>query len=141
MKIPSLPKDEYDKHLQKEKTHFNKDLYRENLTLNSSLALDYVLNYFKNNIVKKQTGLSFFQNVVERVNKKGNFNIKTEVFGFSFARRFVDRNFGCNYDIKNPLDKSLIDLIIKLDEEYTITHNLKPESIFLIMNKNSNFIT
>jgi len=43
----SLTKEEYDKHLQKEKTHFQEDLYRENLTLNNSSALDYVLNHFK----------------------------------------------------------------------------------------------
>jgi len=67
---------------------------------------------------------------------KENFNIIVEVFGYSFARRFVNKRFGCNYNMKDPVDKAIIDLIIKLDEEYTITHNLKPENVFLIMNKN-----
>jgi len=67
---------------------------------------------------------------------KENFNITTEVFGTSFARRFFNKRFGCNYDLENPVDKAIIDLIIKLDEEYTVTHNLKPENVFLIMDKN-----
>jgi len=66
---------------------------------------------------------------------KENFNITTQVFGLSFARRFFGLRFGCNYDITNPCDKAIIDLVIKLDEEYTITHKLKPEQIFLIMDK------
>ena len=66
---------------------------------------------------------------------KENFKIITQVFGFSFARRFVDTRFGCNYDIQDERDKTIIDLVIKLDEVYTKANNLKPESVFLIMNK------
>jgi len=69
------------------------------------------------------------QDVAKVLKKK--FRVKEEVQGFSFARRFFDQRFGGNYDLNNPYDKSLIDLIIRLDEECSLTHNLKPENIFL----------
>ena len=67
---------------------------------------------------------------------KENFTIVTEVFGYAFARRFFNRRFGCNYDLRKPSDKAIIDLVIRLDEQLKITHNLKPENVFLIMKKN-----
>jgi len=67
---------------------------------------------------------------------KENFNITTEVFGYAFARRFFGKKFGGNYNLKNPEDKTIIDLVIKLDEVCTRAYNLKPEHMFLIMNKN-----
>jgi len=308
-----LTSDEYEQHLLREKTHFNKDMYRPNLSEKTSQALEYILDYFKNIRIKKQTGLTKAEHILELVEKKGksksqikilslgsgpggweislssrfqikfqmdcidinekllalgqkkakslglnltfiqqdinklelskdeydlvlahaslhhminhehivqevkkslkfdgnfivhepiprngllmweetkrvandlwsiipakykydcvdrkhkekflthlpeidhsesgfecirsqdlypilkeNFHITTQVYGFSFARRFFDARFGCNYDISNPIDKAIIDLVIKLDEEYTITHKLKPEQIFLIMDK------
>jgi len=67
---------------------------------------------------------------------KENFIIEIEVFGFSFARRFFGRRFGCNYDMKNRVHKAIVDLVIKLDESYIIIDKLKPEQIFLILKKN-----
>jgi len=67
---------------------------------------------------------------------KENFITEIEVFGFSFARRFFGKRFGCNYDIKNPTHKAIVDLVIKLDESNTISNKLKPEQIFLILKKN-----
>jgi hypothetical protein len=67
---------------------------------------------------------------------KKNFKTKIEVPGFSFARRFVDIPFGENYDVENnPFDKAIIDTIVELDEKYTNSNKLKPESIFLILGK------
>jgi len=64
------------------------------------------------------------------------FKIKHEVQGFSFARRFVDHPFRRNYQPKdNPIDKAILDLIIKLDEVHTLSYNLKPEIIFLALKK------
>jgi len=67
---------------------------------------------------------------------KKTFKTKIEVPGFCFARRFFDTRFGGNYDVNNPTDKAIIDLIIKLDEQYSISHDLKPENIFLALEKN-----
>ena len=51
--------------------------------------------------------------------------------GFLFARRFVEDPFGYNYDTKNnPFDKAILNTIIRLDEEYTHSNNLKPEICF-----------
>lgn len=66
---------------------------------------------------------------------KNEFKTKFEVFGFSFARRFVDNEFGPNYDLKNPFDKAIIDTIVKLDEEYTEKYGLKPETVYLVLTK------
>jgi len=66
---------------------------------------------------------------------KNNFKTKIEVPGYCFARRFFTKRFGGNYDLKNPADKAIVDLIIKLDEQCAIIYNLKPENIFLILEK------
>ena len=66
---------------------------------------------------------------------KKEFKTKFEVPGFCFARRFVDNEFGPNYDMKNPFDKAIIDTIIKSDEEYALSHNLRPEVVFLALTK------
>jgi len=66
---------------------------------------------------------------------KQNFTVKIEVPGFSFARHFVDHPFQENYDIDNTEDKKIIDNIIKLDEEYTNSLKLKPESVFFVLKK------
>jgi len=67
---------------------------------------------------------------------KQNFVTKIEVPGFSFARRFADHPFEFNYDVENnPFDKAILDTIIALDEQYTISHKLRPESIFLVLTK------
>lgn len=65
---------------------------------------------------------------------KQNFRTEIEVPGFSFTRRFVDNTLGCNYDIKNnPFDQAVLDTIISLDEKYTKSYKLKPESVFLVL--------
>jgi len=66
---------------------------------------------------------------------KNNFKIKYEVAGFAFARRFFNKRFGCNYNLGNETDKAIIDLILKLDELYSKTMNLKPEHVFLMLEK------
>ena len=64
---------------------------------------------------------------------KKNFKTLIEVPGFAFARRFVDNPFAENYDVKDPIDRSTIDEVLKLDEEYSKKNNLKPESVFLVL--------
>jgi len=66
---------------------------------------------------------------------KEKFRVIFEVPGFSFARRFMDKRFGCNYDLNNPFDKAVLDIIIKLDETYSKLNNLKPESIVFVLKK------
>jgi ubiquinone/menaquinone biosynthesis C-methylase UbiE len=67
---------------------------------------------------------------------KKSFKVKLEVEGFCFARRFLDHEFGDNYDIyRNPFDKAIVETIIKLDEQYASRDNLKPESIFLVLER------
>jgi len=66
---------------------------------------------------------------------KNNFKIKFEVSGFAFARRFFNKRFGCNYNLANPEDKAIIDRIIRLDEQYSTSMNLRPEHIFLMLEK------
>jgi len=64
------------------------------------------------------------------------FKIKIEIPGFSFARRFVDVPLGKNYDLdNNPTDLETLDMILKKDEEYSEKYGLKPESIFLVLEK------
>jgi ubiquinone/menaquinone biosynthesis C-methylase UbiE len=67
---------------------------------------------------------------------KESFKTRLEVSGFAFARRFVDHPFRNNYDIENnPFDKAIVDTIIRLDEENVDRHQLKPESIFLVLER------
>jgi ubiquinone/menaquinone biosynthesis C-methylase UbiE len=66
---------------------------------------------------------------------KNLFKIKIEVPGFAFARRFFNKRFGCNYNLENETDKAIIDLILRLDEQYSKSLNLKPEHIFLVLEK------
>jgi hypothetical protein len=61
------------------------------------------------------------------------FRTRIEVPGFAFARRFVDNDFGPNYDLSRPEDRALIDLILELDQLYLERGLLKPESIFMVV--------
>ncbi len=40
------------------------------------------------------------------------FFTRIEVPRFTFARRFVDNDFGPNYDLSRPEDRALIDLTL-----------------------------
>lgn len=64
---------------------------------------------------------------------KKNFKTIIEVPGYAFARRFVDHPFAENYDAENPIDRAIIDEIIRLDEEYSKKNDLKPESVFFVL--------
>jgi len=67
---------------------------------------------------------------------KKSFKVKLEVEGYCFARRFFDSGFGDNYNIEsNPFDKAIVDTIIRLDEEYAVNLHLKPESVFLVLER------
>jgi SAM-dependent methyltransferase len=67
---------------------------------------------------------------------KNSFTTKIEVQGFSFARRFFDHPFGWNYDVAlNPFDRAVAEAILRLDEEHTAVSGLRPESIFLVLEK------
>jgi len=48
----------------------------------------------------------------------------------SIARRFFDSKFGPNYDLNKPLDRSIFDFIISLDQYYLQSGILKPETFF-----------
>jgi len=50
--------------------------------------------------------------------------------GFSIARRFFDTKFGPNYDLEQPLDRSIFEFIMQLDEYYLEQHLLRPETFF-----------
>lgn len=64
---------------------------------------------------------------------KKMFRTRIEVPGFAFARRFVDNDFGPNYDLSRPEDRALIDLILESDQLYLKQGLLKPESIFMVV--------
>jgi SAM-dependent methyltransferase len=64
---------------------------------------------------------------------KKMFRTRIEVPGFVFARRFVDNDFGPNYDLSRPEDRAVIDLIIEMDRLYLKQGLLKPESIFMVL--------
>ena len=49
---------------------------------------------------------------------------------FSLARRFFDTKFGPNYDLSRPLDRSMFQFVMELDEHYLDTEVLKPETFF-----------
>lgn len=48
----------------------------------------------------------------------------------SLVRRFFDTQFGPNYDLSKPLDRSIFECIIELDKYYLDNNILKPETFF-----------
>lgn len=48
----------------------------------------------------------------------------------SISRRFFDTKFGPNYNLKFPLDQSILNFIINLDSYYISSNYLKPETFF-----------
>lgn len=54
---------------------------------------------------------------------------------FSLSRRFFDTMYGPNYDLANPLDVSIMDMIWNLDVLYLDTEVLKPETFFGVYTK------
>ncbi len=66
---------------------------------------------------------------------KDTFRTKIEIFGYVFARRFLDNDFGPNYDLSRPEDRALINLILELDQVYLTQGLLKPESVFMVLEK------
>lgn len=66
-------------------------------------------------------------------------NNMTEVVfvpAMTMARRFFDTKFGPNFDLRRPLDKSIFDFIMQLDEYYLVQQTLKPETFFGCYRKN-----
>lgn len=57
---------------------------------------------------------------------------------FSIANRFIDRDFGHNYDIKNPLHKALLDMIWQLDDYMCRNKLLRPTQMMASMVKREN---
>ena len=49
---------------------------------------------------------------------------------FAFIRRFFDSKFGPNYNMKDPLDRSMFEFIKNLDQYYIENEILKPETFF-----------
>jgi len=67
---------------------------------------------------------------------KQNFKTKIEVPAYYFARRFFEDPFANNYDIiKNPFDKAVADTVIRMEDELAKSYNLKPECIFMVLEK------
>jgi ubiquinone/menaquinone biosynthesis C-methylase UbiE len=64
---------------------------------------------------------------------KSMFHTEIEVPALAFTRRFVDNQFGPNYDLQREEDRALVDLILDLDELYLEFGKLKPEAIFMVM--------
>jgi ubiquinone/menaquinone biosynthesis C-methylase UbiE len=54
---------------------------------------------------------------------------------FALTRRFFDTMYGPNYDLDNPLDRSILDMIWNLDVHYLTTGVLKPETFFGVYTK------
>ena len=64
------------------------------------------------------------------------FQVRAEVPGFAFARRFVDHPFDDNYDAEgNPFDKAILDTLLRLDEEFSARYQLRPEAVFLVLTR------
>ena len=55
--------------------------------------------------------------------------------GMSISRRFFDTKFGPNYNLKNPIDKSIMDFILNLDNYLLDQNILKPETFFGVYRK------
>lgn len=55
--------------------------------------------------------------------------------GLSFVRRFVDREFGPDYDLARVEDKLFIDLLLALDDHLVSEGSLNPEIIFYVLRK------
>ena len=54
---------------------------------------------------------------------------------FAFMRRFLDTQFGPNFDLTKELDMSIINYIIQLDDYYIKSGILKPETFFGVYRK------
>jgi SAM-dependent methyltransferase len=63
-------------------------------------------------------------------NLRKNLTEAAYVPALSIGRRFFDGIFGPNYDLGEPLDRSIFDLIMNLDEYYIQSGLLKPETFF-----------
>jgi SAM-dependent methyltransferase len=81
--------------------------------------------------------LDYSANSMECINSEGilpalekNLHEIHYVPGFSIARRFFDTKFGPNYDLDQPLDGSIFEFIMQLDEYYLEKRLLKPETFF-----------
>ncbi len=61
------------------------------------------------------------------------FRAEHRFHGLSLARRFVDRQFGPNYDLRLEGDKMFVDLLLATDHFLISRDVLKPEAIFYIL--------
>ncbi len=64
---------------------------------------------------------------------KKMFHVEIEIPGFTLMRRFVDSDFGPNYDMSNPEDAALVERLWELDEQYLTSGKLKPDAIFMVL--------
>ncbi len=64
---------------------------------------------------------------------KKMFHAEIEIPGFTLMRRFVDSDFGPNYDMSNPEDAALVERLWELDERYLVSGKLKPDGIFMVL--------
>ena len=60
---------------------------------------------------------------------------------FPIASKFVDRDFGHNYDLDNPLHKSMLNLITELDNYILKNKLLKPVQLIAAMQNRKNATT
>lgn len=56
--------------------------------------------------------------------------------GYGFTRRFVDLEFGKNYNLSKFLDKTILDVLIIFDKFLISTGIIKPENIFYVLKRN-----
>lgn len=62
---------EYQKHIENEKSHFNPNIYRQNLCEKSTPALEYFLKVFQKKL-KNKTGFTLGEHLINEVNKKND---------------------------------------------------------------------
>jgi SAM-dependent methyltransferase len=63
------------------------------------------------------------------------FQVKAEVPGHAFTRRFVDGAFGENYDLSREEDRLILDLLIEFDDVLTSRSMLRAESVFMVLGR------
>jgi len=93
--------------------------------------------YSEPKFVDKYENIDYSINTFECINSEAilpalqtHLNEVHFVPALAIARRFFDTKFGPNYDLSEPLSKSIFDFIMNLDKYYIDSGLLKPETFF-----------
>jgi len=99
-----LTSEEYEQHILREKAHFNKDMYGPSLFGKSDPANRYVLNYFKNKKVKKQTGLTIAEHILGLVEKKGKSKSQIKILSLGSGPGGFELALSSKFQINFQMD-------------------------------------